>query len=414
LQWEEADRGRAENYREGLVVQFHQNVHGIRRGELFRVTGQGEAGEVRAVNDAGREVSLPLKDAGRFQVFEEREIALARGDRIRITRNCSKCENGRRLNNGDVFTVEKISADGKIVLDSGAVLSAKHGHLTYGYCQTSHSAQSKSVRDVLVAQSADSFLASSREQFYVSVSRGKQSIRIYTDDRQGLQEAVGGTSTRRAGVELAGFTSRELSSLMSELNGRQWRDMIQSRSAEGAAKNHVQNLLRERKQDALKKTEAVDFRQYVQMRRGLAGSDGKSRSKGHPSGDAEKKANIQNRGRSFLRPTELTTATKEKVAAASTAKQPAAALAQKPAASQTRLDRVANGYRAAKDHFKKVSEKVKGTFEGRAAKRLPQSNVEQVARHGMKQRAADAGSMAKQHVKAQQKAPAPVPVRRGR
>jgi hypothetical protein len=204
---------------------------------------------------------------------------------------------------------------------------------------------------------------------------------------------------------------------MSELNGRQWRDMIQSRSAEGAAKNHVQNLLRERKQDALKKTEAVDFRQYVQMRRGLAGSDGKSRSKGHPSGDAEKKANIQNRGRSFLRPTELTTATKEKVAAANTAKQPAAAPAQKPAATQTRLDRVANGYRAAKDHFKKVSEKVKGTFEAarqvRSAKQLPQSNVGEVSKHSVKQRAHDAGVQAKQQAKVQQKAPAPT-IRRGR
>ncbi len=56
---------------------------------------------------------------------------------------------------------------------------------------------------MLVARSADSFLASSREQFYVSVSRGKRSIRIYTDDRQGLQEAVGGSSTRRAGLSVA-------------------------------------------------------------------------------------------------------------------------------------------------------------------------------------------------------------------
>ena len=416
LRWEEADRGRSENYRDGLVVQFHQNVHGIRRGELFHVTGRDEAGGVRAVDDDGREVSLPLKDAARFQVFEAREIGLARGDRIRITRN-GNSDDGRRLNNGNVFTVQKFSKDGKIVLDSGAVLGAKHGHLTYGYCQTSHSAQSKSVRDVLVAQSADSFLASSREQFYVSVSRGKQSIRIYTDDRQRLQEAVGGSSTRRAGVELAGFTSRELSSLMSELGGRQWRDMIQSRRAEGATKNHVQNVLRERKQDGLKKTEAVDFRQYVEMRRGLAGSDGKSRSKGHPSGDAEKKANIQNRSRSFLRPTELTTGGKEKVAVANTAKDSSPARTQKPAATQSRQGRVANGFQAAREHFKKVSERVKGAFEsakpGKTAKQLPQSNVAAVSKHSVKQRAQDAGVQAKQQAKVQQKAPAPA-VRRGR
>lgn len=412
LQWEEADRRRAENYREGLVVQFHQNVHGIRRGDLFRVTGRDEAGEVRAVNDAGREISLPLKDAGRFQVFEQREINLARGDRIRITRNGTS-DDGRRLNNGNVFTIQKFNRDGNIVLDSGAVLNAKHGHLTYGYCQTSHSAQSKSVRDVLVAQSADSFLASSREQFYVSVSRGKQSIRIYTDDRQGLQEAVGGSSTRRAGIELAGFTKREVSSLMSEMGAREWRQMIHSRRGEGSMKNHVENLLKERKQDGLKKTEAVDFRQYIEMRRGLAGADGKSRSRSGPSGDGQKKGNVESRGRSFLRPTELTTPTKEKLTAPK--KTPAAT--EKPAIPRTRQSRVANGYEAAKDHFKKVSERVKGAFKStdpvKRPNQLPQSNTAQVAKHSIKQRAATAIATAKQKTNAPQKTAAPV-VRRGR
>ena len=39
------------------------------------------------------------------------------------------------------------------------------------------------MRHVLIAQGADSVGAASREQLYVSVSRGKESVRIYTDDR---------------------------------------------------------------------------------------------------------------------------------------------------------------------------------------------------------------------------------------
>lgn len=409
LQWEEADRRRAENYREGLVVQFHQNVHGIRRGDILRVTGRDEGGGITASNALGVTVSLPLKDADRFQVFEEREISLARGDRVKITRN-GKSEDGRRLSNENVFTVEKFDRAGGIVLNTGAVLSAKHGHLAYGYCQTSHSAQSKSVRDVLVAQNADSFLASSREQFYVSVSRGIESIRIYTDDRQGLQEAVGNTSARRAGIELAAFTNREITSLMSELGARQWQDLIQSRRVEGAAKNHVQNVLRERKQDGLKKPDGQNFQQYIELRRALSGSDGKSRSKGHPSGDGQKKGNQQNRGRSFLRPTELTTATKEKVVAANENKAAKRSAAAQP--TTTRQGRIANGYQAAKDHFKKVSEKVKDAFKGKSdgkrASHLPQSNTGQAATHSVKQRAADAGAQVKQQAKVQQKAPPPV------
>ena len=121
LQWEEPDRRRAENYRDGLMIQFNQNAAGIRRGALFRVAGLDGKGGVRVLDATGRETSLPLEHASRFQVFEEREINLGRGDRIRITRNGNSAD-GRRLNNGDVFTVAGFSRDGKILLNTGAVL----------------------------------------------------------------------------------------------------------------------------------------------------------------------------------------------------------------------------------------------------------------------------------------------------
>jgi conjugative relaxase-like TrwC/TraI family protein len=404
LHWEEADRRRGENYREGLVVHFHQNVTGILRGELFRITGRSEKGEVRAVNDLGREIALPLKDAARFQVFEEREIKLAGGDQIRITRN-GKSDDGRRLNNGNVFTIRKFTPQGKIVLNTGAVLDSTHGHLTYGYCQTSHSAQSRSVKDVLVAQSADSFLASSREQFYVSVSRGKQSIRIYTDDRRELQEAVGNSSTRKSAVELAGFTKEDISKMTGDLTGTQWRERVRSR-AEDAGKSHVEKLLRQRQQSGTKKADVVDFRQYVAMRRGLSSADGRSRSKGHPSTPGQQRGS-KTEGKSFLRPTQPSGQKRETVATKAAAKSVGAE--QKPLMPSPQ-GRVANGYRAAKDHFKKVSARVKDGFasvKNRLAKQLPKNNEARVSKHAVKQRASDAGARAKQQTKLPQKAPAP-------
>ena len=418
LQWEYADKRRAENYQPGLMVQFHQNASGIQRGERFRITDYADKTGIKAVNDAGREINLPLDEAKKFQVFEEREINLARGDRLRITRN-GKSDDGRRLNNGNVFTIEKFSRDGKIVLDTGAQLHPKHGHFALGYVSTSHSAQSKSVRDVLVAQSEASFAASSREQFYVSVSRGKSSIRIYTDSRKGLQEAVGNTSARQSGIELAGFTAEQLSSFMAtERGARQWRDSIHSRRAVGETKSHVQNLLRERKQEAHKKPEGIDFRQYLEMRRGMAGADGKSRSKGHPSGEGEKKLATQERGKSFLRPTQPSTPLKEKTPATAESKtQTAAKTATKPSPSQSRQDRFANNLAAARNHFARVSEKVKGTFlssgNDKRPHNLPQPSVADAARHGAKQRTVEAAKTAQVKSQAQVKAPAPV-VRRGK
>jgi hypothetical protein len=293
-------------YREGLLVQFHQNARGIVRGSMLRVT-QTEDNVVTAVDAKGRNHALSLNQPERFQVFEEEKVRFAAGDRIRITRNGDSAD-GRRLNNGDHFTIEKIRKNGVVILDSGAELRPDHGHWTHGYCSTSHSSQSKSVRDVLVAQSTKSFVASSCEQFYVSVSRGKQTVRIYTDDLRGLKEAVGLSSARLSGMELAGLNAKDVSEMSAALNSREWREHIRSRAAmpEGshAAKEklpqarwqdqvrsrakegnsmHRENLQQQRKGSEPRKGEVIQWQDYVKMRRQNAGADGRNRSRGKGS-----------------------------------------------------------------------------------------------------------------------------------
>jgi conjugative relaxase-like TrwC/TraI family protein len=283
LQWGEVDRQLPENYRAGLMVQFQQNAKGVRRGEIFRVLGQGEDGSVQVENRVGQGSALSLKDAGKFTVYEQKPLALAKGDRIRITQNGTS-QNGKRLNNGNEFAVERFGKKGEMILSNGAVLAHDHGHIAHGYCQTSHSSQSKSVRDVLVAQGHNSGLAGSREQFYVSCSRGKQTLRIYTDNRQELQAAVGNTSTRMSGVELAQLNSKDLDDFMSEFGGKQWREVVQSRKGADGARSFTEHLAKQRNQDPLKKQGGQSWQGYIEMRRNLAGPDGRSRSKGQPTG----------------------------------------------------------------------------------------------------------------------------------
>ena len=409
LRWEEPDRRRVENYRDGLMVQFHQNAHGIKRGEQFRVAGRDENGAVM-IENAHRKVALPLKDAAHFRVFEERQIALARGDRIRITNN-GKTADGRRLDNGNVFTVEGFSRDGKIKLHTGGVLHPTHGHFNYGYCETSHSSQSKSVRDVLVAQSADSFLASSREQFYVSVSRGKETIRIYTDSRRELEAAVGISSTRRAGVELAGFSKGEVGALVSDESGSdKWRSLVRSRMADNAANSQVVALLRDRKQPGETKPETMDHRQMLAMKRALAGADGKSRSKG---GDSKPVKQKQNLGKPFLRQTEHRLSTKEKIIAANERKANGEAQQKKPGAMHPRRERLMKNYQAAKDRLGKLAEKIKGKVGVIADKvrdkGLLKSNMEKVAKNAEQRQSKPGGTKAKTKGKTVQKPPTPPP-----
>lgn len=417
LRWEEPDRRRAENYHEGLVVQFNQNLHGIRRGELFRVAGRDQKGGVLIENEH-RKLSLPLEDASRFQVYEQRQIEVARGDRIRITRN-GNSDDGRRLNNGDVFTIAGFSRTGKIILHTGAVLQDTHGHFTLGYCETSHSTQSKSVRDVLVAQSADSFLASSREQFYVSVSRGKETIRIYTDNRRELEAAVGYSSTRQAGVELAGFTKKEVGALVSDdTTSTRWRDHVRGQRAENASKSHVERLLTARKMGDSRKPETMDFRQFVAMKAALNSADGRSRSKGHPSGAGKKGSKTE--GKSFARPTQMSMAsteqpsTKQKMAAANDNKGKGERKETKPAKTHPRRERLMKTYAAAKARLGKMVEKVKGKVAAVRDKAWPKSNVGQIAKNNEQRRSKAGATKTKTKDKVAKKSVAPPGPRRGK
>ena len=389
LRWEEAERRLVENYRTGLMVQFHQNAKGIRRGEMFRVLGQGDDSKVWLEGPCGRKLVLPLAESAKFLVYEEREIALAKGDRIRITQG-SQSENGKRLNNGNVFTVEKFGKKGEIILGNGAVLSANHGHFAHGYCQTSHSSQSRSVRDVLVAQSSASFAASSREQFYVSCSRGKQTIRIYTDNRQELQQAVGNTSTRMSGAELAEFTTQDIDAFMSSEQGaKQWRDTIHSRCGHDGTKTFVEQLVEQRKTDpTLKKDGAMSWKGYIEMRRGNVTADGRNRSKGHPAGKG-----VPLKGRTLPKTSQHSDARVAELKEANENKKPEQAPPEKP------KSRVAKAYQSAAEHFKKVAAKVRGkstsekqvNMGGTKVKPLQASNAERAAAHAKREKAASAG-----------------------
>jgi len=211
LQWTGAQRADARNYQAGLVVQFHQNIAGFRRGDRVTVKISGEHGVlVERMN--GETALLPMDMTSRFQVYESLKITLAAGDMIRITQN-GFTKDKRRLNNGDLKQVKGFTKDGDIKLTNGWVIANDYGNLAHGYCLTSYSSQSKGVDCVFVAESSESFRAAGREQFYVSASRFKEALTIYTDDKHQLLEAVRKSSHRPSATDLV---SKEISESIEE------------------------------------------------------------------------------------------------------------------------------------------------------------------------------------------------------
>jgi conjugative relaxase-like TrwC/TraI family protein len=195
----EAERGDAVNYFPGDVLVFHQNAKGgFVRGQKVTVDRGG---------------ALPLDQAARFQAFHATTLNLAAGDVVRITHNGQTADGKHRLDNGSMYRIKKFDKSGGIVLENGWKIDKDFGFLDQGYVVTSHASQSKTVDRVFIGQSSQSFPASSREQFYVSASRGRYRATVYTDDKKALLDAISQSDERPSATELAGG-ERERRSIM--------------------------------------------------------------------------------------------------------------------------------------------------------------------------------------------------------
>jgi hypothetical protein len=88
-----------------------------------------------------------------------------------------------------------------VVLADGRVIPAAYRTFTHGYAVTSHAAQGKTVDEVLVVASSRSLPAINQEQFYVSISRGRERCQVFTDDAELLHSHVTHSSARLAAIE---------------------------------------------------------------------------------------------------------------------------------------------------------------------------------------------------------------------
>ncbi|MEL6659544.1 MAG: MobF family relaxase [Bacteroidota bacterium] len=221
LSFTDAEKQDPTRYQEGMVVQFTQNLKGgLKRGTKYQVLGKTENGEIRiATVGKTEERTLPLGAAKHFSVYRTTQTSLAVGDQVRITDNGFSNEK-KRLNNGNILTVTGFDKKGNIRASTGrneVTLGRHFGNLTHGYYTTSPASQGKSVNRVIVMQSAMTGRAASKEQFYVSVSRGKFSISIHTDDKQGLMEAVQRSSQRMTASELASSVEQQEQGIKAKL-----------------------------------------------------------------------------------------------------------------------------------------------------------------------------------------------------
>ena len=185
----EAQRGLAETYRVGDVIQFHQNAKGgFVKGQRLTVTDP---------------TTVPLEHAGKFALYRPEEMALSVGDVIRFTGRVQTRDGQHAVRNGDAHAVAEITPGGNIRLDNGWVVDKDCGHFRYGYVETSMGSQGRTVRRALVGMAAAAGRAAiNMQQLYVSASRASESVRIYTDDKEAIREDIEKDSRKLLALDL--------------------------------------------------------------------------------------------------------------------------------------------------------------------------------------------------------------------
>jgi conjugative relaxase-like TrwC/TraI family protein len=171
----DAQKADSTEYEPGDLLQFFQNAPGHVKGER-RIIGESSA--------------PPVELAARFEVYRSRPLALAVGDRIRVTAGGTTKDGKHRLSNGSLFTVEGFTAHGDIKVNDGWVIDRDFGHIAHGYVTTSHASQGATVNKVFIAIDSESMKATDQRTAYVAITRGKEQAMIFTDDHLELLKAA--------------------------------------------------------------------------------------------------------------------------------------------------------------------------------------------------------------------------------
>jgi len=166
---------------------------GLKRGELYQVTSipRHDRITVQVIDPATSKpepIEIIPRTMVKLSVYHLNESELSVGDQVRITRNSAQYD----LVSGQLAKVVAIEA-ATITIETGGrritLPTNQPLHLDYAYTTTAHSAQGLTCDRVLY--NAESFSrTTAQDTYYVSISRERHEVVVFTDDAEKLPERV--------------------------------------------------------------------------------------------------------------------------------------------------------------------------------------------------------------------------------
>jgi len=187
------------------VLVFNRKLGCTARGATGRMIAVIPSGIV--VEVAGKIRVVKARHADGLTVCTPRDLSLSRQDRLQLKAN-AKTARGELLANGEVVTVKNIRASGEIELTDGRKLPASYRQFVRGYAVTSYGSQGKTVDHVLLGDAAIRG-ATNAQQWYVTISRGRKRVRIFTPGKAELCANITKSGDRALALDLAPLPARK-------------------------------------------------------------------------------------------------------------------------------------------------------------------------------------------------------------
>ena len=190
-----AELRKTASYEPGIEIRFSRDYRslGVKSGEVVPVVLVDEhSGTVRLeIGGTLRDVAPHRLSGKGWEVGRTQSLEFSSGDRIRITGNRLKKEGVTNGMKGEVREASAVRL--RLRLDNGKDAEIPVGpaplEIDHGYAQTGYSAQGLAAGTVILDLPAGS-PTTHRRAFYTNLTRTRNAVRIFTDDRERLTGAV--------------------------------------------------------------------------------------------------------------------------------------------------------------------------------------------------------------------------------
>jgi hypothetical protein len=184
-------------YELGNVLVLHQDYkrQGLVKAQQYTVLAQDRStNQLTLETSTGQILTINPTQCRKKAVYEVQSLRVAVGDRLRWTKN----NRDAGIRNGQTFAVNHVALDGtaQITNSDGKTIEihlSGRQYLDYAWVSTTYSSQGKTADRVLALIDG---ITTNRESFYVTVSRAKHHLMLYTTDKFALAKLAQKTKAK--------------------------------------------------------------------------------------------------------------------------------------------------------------------------------------------------------------------------